>query len=170
MHLYKSLGSPQRLFDAPSSTWFFDCHHDAANESTFEGCGPWPDARAPVTTQICAPLFAAPLRPTLLRPCGCPATQHTQCSGCPARADTCYRSVGESHPRGQGTTTRRPPRPNSRRSKPRAGVASASGRPQGCEPNAMDSFCSRDRAGLRFPETLNRQIFIPAPFGSVLLL
>ena len=60
MHLYKSLGSPQRLFDAPSSTWFFDCHHDAANESTFEGCGPWPDARAPVTTQICAPLFAAP--------------------------------------------------------------------------------------------------------------
>ena len=52
MHLYKSLGSPQRLFDAPSSTWFFDCHHDAANESTFEGCGPWPDARAPVTTQV----------------------------------------------------------------------------------------------------------------------
>ena len=60
VHLYQSLGSPQRLFDAPSSTWFFDCHHDAANESTFEGCGPWPDARAPVTTQICAPLFAAP--------------------------------------------------------------------------------------------------------------
>ena len=94
MHLYKSLGSPQRLFDAPSNTWFFDCHHDAANESTFEGCGPWPGARAPVTTQICAPLFAAPLRPTSLRPCGCPATQHTQCSGCPACADTCYRSRG----------------------------------------------------------------------------
>jgi hypothetical protein len=34
------------------AAWVFDCEHDAANESTFRGCGPWPDAAEPVTTEV----------------------------------------------------------------------------------------------------------------------
>ena len=34
------------------AAWVFDCEHDAANESTFRGCGPWPDAAELVTTEV----------------------------------------------------------------------------------------------------------------------
>eukprot|EP01051_Picozoa_sp_SAG22_P003814 SAG22_NODE_191_length_15699_cov_19.660192_6_plen_278_part_00 len=53
--LYKSLGPNRkaaRHWDPVSNSWYFDCHHDAANTSTFQGCGPWPDAVEPVTTQM----------------------------------------------------------------------------------------------------------------------
>ena len=50
--LAKSSGLENRRFDNASSTWVFACEHNAANESTFRGCGPWPDAAEPVTTEI----------------------------------------------------------------------------------------------------------------------
>eukprot|EP01051_Picozoa_sp_SAG22_P002153 SAG22_NODE_94_length_20824_cov_230.693718_14_plen_318_part_00 len=50
--LAKSRGLENRRFDNASSTWVFDCEHDAANETTFRGCGPWPGAAEPVTTEV----------------------------------------------------------------------------------------------------------------------
>ena len=52
-------GLGSRRFDNASSTWVFDCDHDAANASTFQGCGPWPDAIDPVTTEICEYMTAS---------------------------------------------------------------------------------------------------------------
>ena len=53
--LYESLGENReslRQWDAESNTWHFNCEHDAANESTFQSCGPWPGASQPITTQV----------------------------------------------------------------------------------------------------------------------